>query len=856
MNKQQLAARIWASANKMRSKIDANEYKDYILGFIFYKFLSDQTTSHMLALGADLGDLEEALTEDDHETVESLKHDLGYFISYENLYSTWLQSGRSFDVSNVVDALNAFDRSISHTHEKVFDGIFDTLQSGLSKLGENGPAQTKAVRELLDLIKDIPTNAKQGYDVLGFVYEYLLEHFAANAGKKAGEFYTPHEVSMLMSEIVADHLKDRETISIYDPTSGSGSLLLNIGTAIARHRGNADHIAYYAQELKKNTYNLTRMNLVMRGVKPANIRTRNADTLEEDWPDTDDPLHVDAVVSNPPYSAPWDPSARATDPRYAKFGLAPKSKADYAFVLHDLFHMQSHGIATVVLPHGVLFRGGEEGKIRRELLERNHIDAIIGLPANIFFGTGIPTIIMILKKERQPGKGVLIVDASRGFVKNGKDNVLRARDIRKIAETVIQRKNVDKYSRIVSLAKIRENEYNLNIPRYVNSADPAETWDIYASMFGGVPEHEIDDLGDYWDALPGLRERLFVSQGNGYSHATSDPAQVIAGDVSVAAFRSAFSDAFSGFRDDLVSALVYRRHQADAVGGEAAISANIFQRLARVPLVDEYAAYQLLHDQWTTISGDLEMIQTEGETAIRRVDPHMVTKKVKNKETEVQDGWAGRILPFELVQAHVLAEESTSLREAEERLVEAEAGLHQLLESLSDEDKLDMSDMLNIKNDAFVVGGVNQIVKDAKKERKDGIWPEGSPQAVAHQARDLLTAKSTLSKVVKEGRASLHLLTKQTIESLTEEQILELLIAKWVTPLIENLNEIPVKLLDTLAQHADALSRKYATTFADISEQATVVKFGLTGMISELTGSEVDMRALDNFSGILAGKAR
>ena len=263
---------------------------------------------------------------------------------------------------------------------------------------------------------------------------------------------------MLMSEIVAEHLKGRSEIRIYDPTSGSGSLLLCIGHAIAKYMDDPNRIRYYAQELKANTYNLTRMNLVMRGILPDNIVTRNGDTLEDDWPyfdDSDpastyDPLYVDAVVSNPPYSQRWDPQGKENDPRYADYGVAPKAKADYAFLLHDLFHVKPEGIMTIVLPHGVLFRGGEEGKIRKNLIENNKIDAIIGLPANIFYGTGIPTIIMVLRQRREH-TDVLIVDASKGFAKEGKNNKLRACDIRRIVDVVTGRKDVPKYSRKVSL---------------------------------------------------------------------------------------------------------------------------------------------------------------------------------------------------------------------------------------------------------------------------------------------------------------------------------------------------------------------------------------------------------------------
>ena len=278
MNKQQLANRIWESANKMRSKIEANEYKDYILGFIFYKYLSDYEVKYLKEKADFTDDDIKALDEADAETTNFVRQNIGYFIEYSNLFSTWLAMGSDFNVSNVHDALSAFNRLINDSHKKVFTGIFDTLQTGLSKLGDSSGAQTKAIINLLDLIKDIPMDGKQDYDVLGFIYEYLISNFAANAGKKAGEFYTPHEVSLLMSEIVANHLRNKEEIKIYDPTSGSGSLLINIGRSVSKHITDDNKIKYYAQELKENTYNLTRMNLIMRGISADNIVTRCGDT--------------------------------------------------------------------------------------------------------------------------------------------------------------------------------------------------------------------------------------------------------------------------------------------------------------------------------------------------------------------------------------------------------------------------------------------------------------------------------------------------------------------------------------------------------------------------------------------------
>ena len=310
MNKQQLANKIWASANNMRNKIDANEYKDYILGLIFYKFLSDTEIKCLEKMGVGKDDLPELVIDEniskDLETlIEECQKRIGFFIEYKNLFNTWLDDG-DFSVQVLSDALSSFDRMMSKNFANVYAGIFKTLSEGLSKLGENPSAQTKALKELIKLIKDIPTDGSQDYDVLGYVYEFLIGNFAANAGKKAGEFYTPHEVAMVMSEIVAEHHKDKESLEIYDPTSGSGSLLITIGKAVGKHIHAKNKVKYYAQELKENTYNLTRMNLVMRGIIPSNIVTRCADTLEEDWPiheegaDIDKPLAVDAVVSNPP----------------------------------------------------------------------------------------------------------------------------------------------------------------------------------------------------------------------------------------------------------------------------------------------------------------------------------------------------------------------------------------------------------------------------------------------------------------------------------------------------------------------------------------------------------------------------
>ena len=860
MNKQQLAAKIWDSANKMRSKIEANEYKDYILGFIFYKFLSEKEVEKLLSIGWEKADLKENLNEDDDETVKYCQKNLGYFISYNNLFSTWIEKGMDFSVGDVTDALNAFDRLINESHKKVFNKIFDTLQSGVKRLGDSSNAQTKAIRELLNLIKVIPMDDRQDYDVLGFIYEYLISNFAANAGKKAGEFYTPHEVSMVMSEIVANHLKDKEKISIYDPTSGSGSLLINIGKCVSKYVSNKDNIKYYAQELKENTYNLTRMNLVMRGIIPDNIVTRNGDTLEDDWPYFDDsdpsrtynPLYVDAVVSNPPYSQNWDPTNKEGDARYARYGLAPKAKADYAFLLHDLYHIKPDGIMTIVLPHGVLFRGGEEEKIRKALIENNNIDAIIGLPANIFYGTGIPTIIMVLRQKR-PNTDVLIIDASKGFIKVGKNNKLQASDIKKIVDTVVKRETTPKYSKVVSKEEIRANEYNLNIPRYVDSSEEQESWDIYASMFGGIPNEEIDKLNCYWRAFLELKKELFKSVNSAYSAlAVEDTKQTIENNPNVKGFNNQFVSAFSDFDKYLKSELISKMKEINVSKEENDIADNIFKRLKTIPLVDKYKAFQLLDNAWQKIAIDLEIIQTEGFDATKKVDPNMVVKKKDGKDEEVQDGYIGHVIPFELIQSTILKEEATALANKNNELAEITNSYAEILENISEDDKEAYSDLFNDDNTAFVNSEVLKMAKTLNKTK--AIYGQNSVEYQINKVATLIEKEKSLKKEIKAETEELLAKTKKTIELLTEEQVLDLLKEKWIDPIVSSLNGLPKEIIKDLVSKISNLANKYSLTLVELESQIKNAENSLSSLIDELEGNEYDMKGLEEFKTLLKGE--
>lgn len=859
MNKQQLAAKIWESANRMRSKIEANEYKDYILGFIFYKYLSDKEEQWLYQRDYDADSIREYVNEeadDQYSSKSSAQQSLGYFIAYKDLFSTWIHMGSDFSVDNVRTGLSSFNRLISPSHKKVFEGIFNTLETGLSKLGENTKSQTKAVSDLIQLINEIPMSGKQDYDVLGFIYEYLISNFAANAGKKAGEFYTPHEVSLLMSEIVADHLQGRSEIKIYDPTSGSGSLLINIGKTAAKYMDDANRIRYYAQELKANTYNLTRMNLVMRGILPDNILTRNGDTLEEDWPYFDEsdpqgtyePLYVDAVVSNPPYSQRWTPNGKENDARYARYGLAPKSKADYAFLLHDLYHLKPDGIMTIVLPHGVLFRGGEEGAIRKNLIEQNNIDAIIGLPANIFFGTGIPTIIMVLRQKRE-NTDVLIIDASKGFAKEGKNNKLRASDIRRIIDTVKQRKTVTKYSKLVTRQEIRDNDYNLNIPRYVDSSEEAESYDIYASMFGGIPKPELEGLRHYWDVFPSLQNELFEGDGEYLSLKTEDIKKVIHENRDVKTFLENYQQAFADFDAVMDETLIDAAESLSIPKTEEHIASDIFARFYQVPLIDPYQAYEIFEGAFATVSGDLELIQAEGMQAVKQVDPNMVIKKKDGKDHEVQEGWKGHILPFELVQQVCLSDQVNALKEKQDQLAEIPSSYEELLDGLSEDDKETISDALNDTNDGFVFKNIKSMIKTLKA---DGA-AEAQLIEVLQNADRLNTREKKLKSEIKQESEALHLATKDTIEHLADAEIRALLHDKWIQPVEDGILALSTDMLNTFIKKIEELSKKYAVTMSDLEAEIQETEKTLASMLSDLVGSEEDMAGIRELQKLLGG---
>lgn len=470
----ELNQRLFSAADNLRSKMDASEYKNYLLGLIFYKYLSDKLLEKVVEL-ADESCKEyntpnkqielymELLADEDtkNDLIETLIDTLGYDIEPEYLFNVLANQAKQNTFQ-----LNDLNRGFIQLSTKYdqFNGLFDDVDLQSKKLGADDQQRNVTITEVLKKLDDVDVIGHDG-DVIGDAYEFLISQFASEAGKKAGEFYTPHMISDMMAQIVTIGQEDKKLFSVFDPTMGSGSLMLNV----RNYLNYLDSVKYHGQELNTTTYNLAKMNLILHGVDKGDMRLRNGDTLSKDWP-TDEPYTFDSVLMNPPYSAKWSSDDTfLDDSRFNRYGkLAPKSKADFAFLLHGFYHLKDSGTMAIVLPHGVLFRGAAEGVIRKKLLEDGSIDAVIGMPANLFFGTSIPTTVIILKKNRTT-RDVLFIDASNEFTKEKNQNKLSKENIDKIVETYKKREDVEKYAHVATFDEIKENDFNLNIPRYVDT---------------------------------------------------------------------------------------------------------------------------------------------------------------------------------------------------------------------------------------------------------------------------------------------------------------------------------------------------------------------------------------------------
>ena len=514
-HKKTLQTQLWNIANTLRGKMGADEFRDYILGFIFYKYLSERM--HLFADeilkhdGIRFDQLDET-TKQGQEMLAAIQEEaierLGYFLKPSELFHKVAEKGARKTDNFILEDLTAVLKHIEastmgHASEDDFEGLFEDLDLGSSKLGKTENQKNELIAKVLSHLDKIDFRlADTEADVLGDAYEYLIGQFASGAGKKAGEFYTPQEVSTILAKIVTTGKKKLK--SVYDPTCGSASLLLRV----AKEVKDVGH--FYGQEMNPTTYNLARMNMILHGVHYQRFDLKNEDTLEHPAPEHAD-LRFDAIVANPPFSANWSASAiHENDDRFSAYGkLAPKTKADFAFVQHMVHHLDNGATMACVLPHGVLFRGAAEGHIRKYLIEDcNYLDAVIGLPANIFYGAGIPTCVLVFKKQRENPDDILFIDASQGFEKVGNQNYLRPEHVERIVSTYRNRESIEKFSHVAELSEVVENDFNLNIPRYVDTFDEEEAVDL-DEVAGKLAELE-KEMGDTDKVIVGFCEELGI----------------------------------------------------------------------------------------------------------------------------------------------------------------------------------------------------------------------------------------------------------------------------------------------------------------------------------------------------------
>ncbi|EAD2556831.1 type I restriction-modification system subunit M [Listeria monocytogenes] len=851
---EEIKRRLWDGANELRGSMDASRYKDYMLGLMFYKFLSDKTLEKYKSM-ADKGQLSEAELVEEYakdrayhgENLDKMIQSvLGYFVLPEHLYQTWLKDIAigEFEVQKVIDSLNNFERTIAVSGDSDdFQGLFSSSTIDLTDtaLGSNLNERSKNIKALIELFQDLNMVALQKSDVLGDAYEYLIGQFAMESGKKAGEFYTPRQVSEVMAQIAA---KTSNITSIYDPTVGSGSLLLTVKKHLKEDI--QKDLNYYGQEKNTATYNLTRMNLLLHGVRPEKMSVKNGDTLSEDWPE--DPSRpaegvlFDAVVMNPPYSlANWNKSnLKVSDPRFEIAGvLPPDSKGDFAFLLHGLYHLGQTGTMAIVLPHGVLFRGGTEGEIRKRLLNKNYIDTIIGLPGNLFTNTGIPVCVLILKKNRAISDPVLVIDASRNFIKVGKQNELQEKDIARIVDTYVERAEKAGYSHLASREEIMENDYNMNIPRYVESIDEEIPHDVDAHLYGGIPQANIEELKTLQTTVKNVLDNALKPIRDGYVQ-LEKPMDELTNEVLTDKNISAKSAIIREKSEAFIELYWKKLHEINNIVDVNPLMeemlVNIKELLSSFDGIDVYDGYQVIAEVWKkSLTHDAELIAGGGFYTIGRTrEPNMVTKGSGNKKREEQDGWVGAIVPNELIAKRLYSEELQIIEDKKARLTAVEAELSELVEAAKTEDSEENIALFeSLKKNAEGEPQDSFESKTVKAELKK-ITKDSPSYKLLKKVDGLITEKSALGKEIKAKENELKEAVYERILVLTDEEIDELVFEKWFGTTVEDLVKLIERSLKKELDIIKQLHERYAETLDDIDEESKKLENELEKLMSEL----------------------
>lgn len=809
LKKSDLYSSLWSSADELRGSMDASQYKDYVLTLLFVKYVSDKAKADLYALI----DVPEDGSFDYLVTIKG-KPDVG-------------------------EKVNVAIRKLAEAND--LQGVINNADfDDPAKLGSGRELQDK-VSNLIGIFQDMDfTGSKaEGDDLLGDAYEYLMRHFATQSGKSKGQFYTPAEVSRVMAQLLQIPAGTPKSATVYDPTCGSGSLLIKVADAAP------NGLSIYGQENDNATWALARMNMILHGNETHDIRQGNtlSDPKFRNWQRLDT---FDYLVANPPFSVKtWTNGFDQSFGRFDGFGTPPEKNGDYAFLLHMVKSLKSTGKGVVVLPHGVLFRGNAEATIRTELIKRGLIKAIIGLPANLFYGTGIPACLIVLDKENaQARTGIFMIDASKGYEKDGPKNRLRPRDMHKIVDAFVHQKDIPRYSRMVPLREIRDpkNDYNLNIPRYIDSSEPEDIQDLRAHLQGGIPNRDLDALQPYWDAFPALRADLFKPLREGYSELVVDKAdiqQTITSSREYVAFAQDTADTVAEWWQEHPKALVDITSTTRPADLIEEISESLLEAFRSRPLIDEYGVYEQLMSYWNaTMHDDVTMIVGEGWEAAAKPRPARSWKDNKNK-IKYEDAhlvfgtgakakrWVMDLIAPDYVIACFFPEEKTQLDE----LVAAQEAASQAVEEYVEEHA--------VEDGLLAEAGVNDKVSKAtatarlKEAKREGAEPDEIE--ALQRVIELFGAETKAKSVVKDATLKLHEQALAQYGKLGVDDIQMLVIDdKWGDTIRARIDGEVTALGQALIARLHVLAVRYESTVGALQSEVEVLAANVAAHLSDM----------------------
>ena len=785
IKKSELYSSLWASCDELRGGMDASQYKDYVLTMLFVKYVSDKYAGDPMSLI----EVPQGASFEDMVALKG-QPDIGDRINKEILRPLFAANGLEGSME-LVDFND--DDKLGSGKEKV-----DTL-SKLIAIFENPALNFK-------------NNRAEDDDVLGDAYEFLMRHFATESGKSKGQFYTPAEVSRILAKVINVNKADKPSYTAYDPTCGSGSLLLKV----AEEAPNG--LTLYGQEKDIATKGLSIMNMWLHGYPEASISGGNTIASPEFKENNGTLKRFDFVVANPPFSVKnWTSGLNPMDDEFNRFrgyGIPPDKNGDYAFLLHIISSLKSTGKGAVILPHGVLFRGNAEAEIRKNILERKWIKGIIGLPANLFYGTGIPACIIVIDKEHADSrKGVFMIDASKGFMKDGNKNRLREQDLHKIVDAFNNQWEVEKYSRFVPFSEIVKNEYNLNIPRYIDTQEAEDIQDLNAHLNGGIPQKDIDALQEYWTVYPNLRKELFTQIREGYSKLNVETSA-----IKNTIYEHSDFTAYNAQLDALFEA--YTAHNHSIMNGIDAqtkpkafiktIAEDLLERYTNKPLMVRYDVYQHLLDYWNeTLKDDVYLLIEDGWVAtVKRV-----IEKNKKSGKETDKGWTCDLIPKELVIAKYLASEQQELQDIEASIESTQAEITGLEEEHAGEEGL-LNEATTDKG-SMTKSAVTAFIK-ANKSNAD----EAEAVALAKKVLDLFTKEAKLKKEVKAKVVALDEATLAKFKALTEAEVRTLVVEdKWLASLQAAIQTEIDAISQRLTGRIKELATRYENTMGELDNQ-------------------------------------